>query len=236
MSINEFTADDLAERLYIKAFHQSAVDIDYEDSPQIKKGNIVIVPFVSLGETDVYGKYENGIAVTHTMLELWGMKEDEIFRAAVENSNRLFPAVLESLENYSEVAANSVKLFSEDDFDISQVKVLTNEGYYNGASVMFYVPEMLDKVADIYGSNQFYLLPSSYEEVFCVPVSTFFTESELQALFTELCESDEKISRFSSEIWKYDAARREVSELDGESFSLSLTENMDETQSKNHAR
>lgn len=236
MSINEFTADDLAERLYIKAFNQQAENVDYEDSLQIKKSNMVIVPFVSLGEKDMYGKYESGISVTYTLMESWGMKEDEIFRIAVENSNLLFPAVLESVENYSEMAVNSVKFFSEDGFDISQVKVLTNEGCYNGASVMFYAPEMLDKVADIYGGKQFYLLPSSYEEIFCVPVSTFFTENELKELFTELCGLDEKMPCLSPGILKYDAARREVSELDGEPFSLSLTESNNETQSRNHAR
>ncbi len=104
--------------------------------------------------------------ITKEILDSWGVSLDELDRIADENMTVLFPAVLRPLGPPLDQFGNSlnnVVPFSENE---NAIYILTNEHMVGGASTIFY-PGLLDTVHNLV-KDDFYILPSSTEEVFIV--------------------------------------------------------------------
>lgn len=111
-----------------------------------------------------------GMHVTHELLEQWGVPEQEVFEAAMENSQKEEGVRFVSLssvtnETFREVMGGTLGLKTpeEEPIDKDELYVLTNRFRNNGAAVLLY-PGVLEDVHEKLGGD-YYILPSSVHEV-----------------------------------------------------------------------
>lgn len=220
MRILDMTNEDLAERLLIEV-------VDYKDSkanllnfPYVKKGSFAVLAQLCVGEKNLDNNYSSVLSVTNDMLNAWGITKQEMFDMAVENSTSLFPAVVRDVSDF--VDLNSIDGFF-DDFDLSNVKILSNVSYFNGASVMFY-PNILDRVCEEFvpHANELYILPSSVNHLYVLPFNEHISQTELDEIFQSMSEKVEDNQRLSEHIIVYNSTAKELREMDGTTYDTDL--------------
>ena len=110
------------------------------------------------------------IRVTNKMMEAWGVSTDELFQIAMENTQKSYPAMLQSMEEtLTEIAkANghempeACKQEMREDFEKRPMFVLSCLGHTNGAITITY-PDVLKIVADK-AACDLVIIPSSIHE------------------------------------------------------------------------
>lgn len=104
------------------------------------------------------------ITVNNSMMELWGVDEDTLYRHAHRNTPKLFKAgIIPLVEILTGMPAG-------DSEDIPQLYVATNGRKTNGAAVLLY-DGILERFARQTGSD-FYILPSSIHETLFLPAAS----------------------------------------------------------------
>lgn len=136
-------------------------------------------------------------AIHQGMFDKYGISKKEISELAMENTQRLFPPTLKSMENilkemimpdYQEYH----KSFDQSLCEMSETGVgnmpcmliLSNDDCINGATTMFY-PDILATITKELGSDV-YVLPSSVHECILVPKNGAIQESELTNMVREV--------------------------------------------------
>lgn len=142
----------------------------------------------------------------------WNVREDDIYRAAMNNTARVLPAsitemsqLLETYEDYGKVDMGITK----EEIESCQLYVLTNDCRINGAACMLY-ENMLKDFADRIGSN-LYILPSSIHEVIILPKFAMFNKQELINMVRDVNSEGVAVDEvLSYTVYEYD---RETGEL-----------------------
>lgn len=219
MKISDMTTKDLEERLILEV-------INYEESadrifnfPFIRKGSFAILPQLCMGDKNLTGHYTTCLNVTNDMLNGWNIDKTEVFQLAAKNSAKEFPISVEPITEF--LNSDEVRVFLEDSFDISQVYVLSNETYFNGAAAMFY-PDSLDQTAQSFDTEKLFILPISVNYVYCMPIDNGISEKELVALSKEVSKVLEKENRLCDNLMVYDAANKKVEEYGGDAYSVTF--------------
>lgn len=171
----------------------------------------------------VVSKEKDGISstmVTDQLAKRLGVTEQELFERAMENTPRIMPTKVTSLqETIMELfcqdtgitmdEAKQMGMFDLGEEETSIVWVVTNEMGVNGASSILLTDEMA-KIADRVGTD-LYLLPSSIHEM--LAVSTMFGSPESFARMVQ----DVNMSavsledRLSNNVYFYDKEARTIS-------------------------
>lgn len=118
------------------------------------------------------------IRITNEHMRMWKKGLKDIHDHAAANTQRLFPAVINSMEELicgllTEEAVNTVdasQLIDRKMLKQSNMYILTNEKGINGAACLLY-PEVLGQFAKRFRSD-FYIFPSSIHEVILVPADS----------------------------------------------------------------
>ena len=122
--------------------------------------------------------------ISNLLLKEWELSIDALYQIALENTQKLFPAHMDTLEHIMEALLRNThsyqSLFPVTDFESElsnipddpnlQIFVLTNQYGVNGASVILY-PDLLDCIAQKLQSD-LYLLPSSIHEFLVLPADS----------------------------------------------------------------
>lgn len=126
------------------------------------------------------------LRINNELMKKWKVTTKELFRLADENTPRLFPMKIESMESvlFTYIGLKE-DLFSEK-ADRGPILIATNESGINGASVILY-KNMLPDIARKYDSN-LYILPSSIHEVIIIPNENVGTLSELTEMVKDINE------------------------------------------------
>lgn len=149
----------------------------------------------------------NGIAsamISNDLMNKYGVSLEQLNADCIENSQKILPAHIDSMMN------TLFGLSGEDmDFDMPNIAppsmmVITNNIGINGAAAFFY-PDVMDKVADVLGSD-FYMLPSSIHEVIAIPVSMNSDYRDLEDMVKSINEMQvAKDEQLSDHVYHYDA-------------------------------
>ena len=105
--------------------------------------------------------------ITNDLMKKYGVTLDQLHKDALENSERLFPADIQPIEN---VIGSFMSDIEDRDSTSPQLLVITNSRMINGAAALFY-PGVMDRISSIF-SEDFYIVPSSIHECLALPVST----------------------------------------------------------------
>lgn len=161
---------------------------------------------------------ENGIqssAIRNNFAEQLGMNEEQLFKCAVENTRRIFPPTVKSMNDViremfisdgmpAEVADMMIGEMPED----KMMWVISNDRGINGAGSMLY-EDNLHKLA-MKLETDLYILPSSVHE--CIAVSTNVGDPyELAEMVSEINMGQVALEdRLSNQVYHYDKDARRL--------------------------
>lgn len=161
---------------------------------------------------------ENGIqssAIRNNLAEQLGMNEEQLFKCAVENTRRMFPPTVKSMNDViremfvsdgmpAEVADMMIGEMPED----KMMWVISNDRGINGAGSMLY-EDNLHKLA-MKLETDLYILPSSVHE--CIAVSTNVGDPyELAEMVSEINMGQVALEdRLSNQVYHYDKDARRL--------------------------
>lgn len=161
---------------------------------------------------------ENGIqssAIRNNLAEQLGMNEEQLFKCAVENTRRIFPPTVKSMNDViremfisdgmpAEVADMMIGEMPED----KMMWVISNDRGINGAGSMLY-EDNLHKLA-MKLETDLYILPSSVHE--CIAVSTNVGDPyELAEMVSEINMGQVALEdRLSNQVYNYDKDARRL--------------------------
>lgn len=125
------------------------------------------------------------IAVTDTLMNVWGLTIDELDEIAWENNKVLFAPVF---KNMFEIISEMMN-FSADSlmgtFEESPMYVLSNASNINGSN---YIADksVLNNIASDLGSDEIYIIPSSRHELIIMPASISTDSANLRQIIHEV--------------------------------------------------
>ena len=126
--------------------------------------------------------------VTKAMCQNYGWDEKEILDYALENTVRLFPYCLCTLQ---EILQKELNITGTEAGELPSVGndmlVLTNEKYVNGAAAIFY-PGLLKEISEKHGTSLF-LIPSSIHEFLILEDNGMYNPVELESMVKEVNNS-----------------------------------------------
>ena len=143
------------------------------------------------------------LTVTHEMVDLMGIDEDQIIDDAISNSPVLVPAKAYALPDMM------WELAGEEIGDGIPMIILTNRDKRYGAGVVFY-PGLLAKLSDETGLNLL-LIPSSVHEFICIPECEGMDYDDINLLITETNQgivAENEI--LSDRLFRYDRENDEI--------------------------
>lgn len=176
------------------------------------------------------GKHDNGnmsVAITNTILDMYGISQEELHDLAVANLEDKVPATFQGM---SEVAKEIMLPQIMTDFGFSkedaleyieqtvqdgkeQMYVLTNESKLNGAAVVLNDKAMEDVTEKVGGD--FFILPSSIHELLVVPKQEGMEISDLEAIVQEVNATQvSQEEKLSNHVYEYDAKEKELYRAD----------------------
>ena len=160
------------------------------DAPHIIVCDDLAVIFYILVSSD--GEGTATITIRSNMSDLWGVDEDELFKIALRNTQRLFRG---SVMSMASVMMDLLSDRMDDEYsseffdmvvseDMVPMYVCSNNQKLNGAGVILY-KDLLKQFAEKTGRD-FYILPSSIHETLLVPVSEEMDVESLRSMVREV--------------------------------------------------
>lgn len=165
----------------------------------------------------------DGIAsaiVNNEMMRLFGISRDQLHQDALENSPKVFPVKVESMDKMMEnMMRNDMRAAGVKEEDIDQMMeemyqnmavpltIVTNEQMLDGAAVLFY-PGQMDQIGEAL-KGDYYILPSSTHEMLVLPDNGEMTSHELKRMVMEVNNSEVRPEeKLADEVYHYDSKDR----------------------------
>ncbi|MBQ9030678.1 MAG: hypothetical protein IJ106_04405 [Parasporobacterium sp.] len=155
--------------------------------------------------------------VNNGMLKSLGVSFDELYHDAMENSPRILPPSIQSMEDMlgrmigfgpgKEIPQDLESQLDAIDFENDPMVVLTNREGVNGAAAILY-PDVLHRIGERAETN-FFVLPSSVHEVILVADNGHMKLPELSAMVKEINSTQvAPKDRLSDTVYHYDRKER----------------------------
>ena len=224
MEIKNYSSQELSERLILTTINFTENEDKLEDFPYIQKGNFALLTQLCLGEKNEFGDFTACITVTNSMMEKWGIEKNIIFEIAADNSKKLFPVLYERMNEHLEKRMKDEIFELPHEFNIKDVVVLTNEKHFNGAATMFYEPDILDVICREIGEDELILMPSSVNQIYCMPYKDDEQLQELESVYKEFVLENGIEDALTNGLLTYDNEIKLITEMNGLSYRLDLTE------------
>lgn len=153
--------------------------------------------------------------INNNLAKSLGMEEEQLFKAAAENTRRILPPVVQSMNDVIRdmFVADGMPKELADQMIGEQVPertmwVISNESKIDGAASMLY-EDKLHNLAESVGTD-LYILPSSVHEVIAVSVEMGEPE-ELARMVAEINMDQVDLSeRLSNQVYHYDKDLRKI--------------------------
>lgn len=143
-----------------------------------------------------------------------GMKESDLYEAAIFNTKRLFPPVIKTMNEVlwdmagDVMPADMADVSLEEDISGNMMYVISNEQQINGAVSILYEEE-LHTLAEKIGTD-LYLMPSSIHEAIAVSADAG-DPNELAQMVTDINMSGVPLDeRLSNQVYRYDKELRRI--------------------------
>lgn len=200
-------------KLFIRVSNLENNQEALENAPFTKVENLAITYHL------VAAQGEEGIAstmVTYPLLETLGVTKEQLHQDAMENSPKLFPAKIASMEEVMKEMMSKDMLASglnQEEVDVmleemipmgqNPMTVISNDQSINGAAVMFY-PNVFEQLGERLEGN-FFILPSSVHECLAIPDNGEMSYQELKAMVVEINATQvAPADRLADEVYHYD--------------------------------
>lgn len=199
--------EKVKKRVAVKLINAARNEELLKQIPHMLFYDLALVVYYPVKELPFEGKA--AILIRHSHREVWKVETDELLKAAIVNTPKLFPGKIESMENIirqifpddleeesvaEELAALGISNEEELEALIPPIElgrkngipmyVLSNDQKLYGAVCMLY-PDILKKFTKRIDQDC-YILPSSVHEVILVPAGMIACEEELREIVTDI--------------------------------------------------
>lgn len=205
--------DSVKERLKVELINTKANRAMLGSHPHMSMEDLSAICRIELGRTE-HGMNAT-IKVSDEMLARWGIKREELFQKALENTKENHPPILLEMDQIvremgggSTVQRNFLKEEQAPDFEDS-IYVLTNPSRTGGAAAVLH-PETLEQMGRLFPEG-YYLLPSSVHEFLIVPKSMGISPKELGEMVRDV--NRQAVSReevLSDRVYEYDKEKGRI--------------------------
>lgn len=158
--------------------------------------------------------------VNNQLMNTYGVTKEQLHADAIANSEKLFPAHVESMaDTMKRIISEDMRDsgMSEEEIDTmleqmgieisNPMTVVTNDQAINGAAVLFY-PGQMDKLTEKM-EGDFFVLPSSLHECIVIPDTGDFSHQDLKAMVTEINATQvAPQDQLTDEVYHYDSKDR----------------------------
>lgn len=149
--------------------------------------DLIIVPYYLIESINDTNDSISSILVSQEHINLWQVSGQELISTALENTPKLFPSEVISINDIiCDELDISENILPEDFRDSNPFYVLTNIFRYYGAGCMLY-PDLLKNLADNL-NNDLFIIPSSRDEVLIIPAKDNINIGELSETVKETNE------------------------------------------------
>lgn len=206
--------ENVKDRLYVAIMNEN-LNTDYLDN-KIHK-NVPGTDLSAVVRVICSKEERSSFAVSEEMIDTWGVSEDELYKLALENSERIMPVTLKNMQDIMmEFAMGPLGHVLEEDERVGCWKlepheqyVLSNEERSGGASALLY-EGVLKKIAEETEGN-FFILPSSLHEVILMKDTGELSAEELQNMVMSINRSQVRPEDvLSDEVYYYDAKEQKL--------------------------
>ncbi len=164
---------------------------------------------------DVEQQGLSSVVINNNVAESLGMGEEQLFKAAAENTRRLLPPVVRSInEVIRDIFVADGMPKEQADLMIGEQEpertlwVISNESKINGAASMLY-EDKLHSLAERVGTD-LYIMPSSIHEVIAVSVKMGEPEKLAQMVSEVNMDQVNLSERLSNQVYHYDKDLRKI--------------------------
>ncbi len=145
------------------------------------------------------------VLIRNGQLRSWGMKKEELYPLAEENTERLYPGEFRTMRSMLGNCEGCLR-----DSDTDMLYVLTNQFQSFGASAILY-DGALSRIGETL-KEDFYVLPSSVHEMLILPASMSPGRDIVRAIVQEINETQLKEEEvLSDQVYYYSKERGELS-------------------------
>lgn len=179
------------------------------DAPHVIIEDLAVIFFI-LATRDEFGT--GTITIRNNILDMWDITVDQLYKLALENTQRLFRGKVTSMMNVmTEILADKLDAeCCEEFFDLMADEVeipmfvATNTAKLNGAIVLLY-DNLMKKFAEKIGGS-FYILPSSVHETLLIPCSEDMDIEYLRDMVQTVNRTEVSEEEYLSDnVYRYDA-------------------------------
>lgn len=205
--------DSVKEHLKVELINTKANRAMLCSHPHMSVEDLSAICRIELGRTE--DGMNATVKVSDEMLVRWGIKREELFQKALENTKEKHPPVLLEMnqilwemEDRAAAQGNLLKEEQVPDFECSMY-VLTNPSRTGGAAAMLH-PETLEQMSRLFPEG-YYLLPSSVHEFLIIPKSMDISPKELGEMVRDVNHqmvSKEEI--LSDRVYEYDKEKGRI--------------------------
>lgn len=142
------------------------------------------------------------VKVTNKMLDIWGIREEQLYQAALEQNMKKYPFIIADAGQFLFRAEPVPEQYPEE-MKEKRFYYLTNSNIVNGAATILY-PDILKTIGDKFQGNYF-ILPSSIHEVLLMKDDGEINVEELQSTVRSV--NDESVPEgdiLSDQVYAYD--------------------------------
>ncbi len=192
--------EQVKERLFVRVSNADTNEAVIGKVPHIIKEDLVLTSHVLIGK-------DNSVIstiVTDNLLKSYGVTKEQLFADAIDNSQKLFPIRVQSLEALMFEIAGA-EGYEPPSNGKDRVLVVTNNQGINGAAALFY-PDAMEKLAAMI-DDDYYIIPSSIHEILVIPDSDHIGYEVLESTLHNVNETIvEPQDQLSDRVYHYDSA------------------------------
>lgn len=204
--VQEYT--NIKDRIIYHLINRQANQELLKEVPHVPFLDLSIVFYVLI-EMDPEGERMATMLIRREHLNMWKTGEEEIYRAAKHNTERLLPYEFATMYTVVEEMLDDEELKEAREQKEDSMYVLTNQMRNFGAAAILYRNRL--QAVGLYLKENYYVLPSSVHEVIIVPESRAPEQKDLCAIVSEINETQVKEEEvLSNHAYYYDREKKEL--------------------------
>lgn len=214
-----YSKEEVMDRVFLSVMEREGNEEYLSNIPHDIQGDYAVCPRFYYGDRSDDGSYEQSAAVSHELLLGLECDVDTLLSVARENSRNSLPGEIVDLSKQSVDDGDPALLF--DDIDIPKAFALVNRKSYDGLSVLFYQPELVEDLSS-YLEKDVMIFPVDKDVLYCVGVKN---TDELESLASSYKEAADKFSELGEKMLSdhpihYDRIKHSFHIVGGKELSL----------------
>ena len=149
------------------------------------------------------------VTVNDNLLELWEISEDELFKSAAENTERMLGRVVMPLKEKIEDMVMDPEDIKGTPLDSECPAIIVTNNYKLFGAANMLNTKLMDECAEAFGGD-FIIIPSSVHEILLTSMDLYSNRKELDKTIIEVNSLDDPVNNLSDHSYIYSAAQHKV--------------------------